>query len=221
MKKSTLLAASAASLIALTASTAATADIDWNVSPYVGADVQIRHVKFGHHFGNKRFKKNYPQANLFAGIKFCDFLGIELGYETTTNKSRTVTLGTPPIKTNSSARFRGPHADLVGFLPIFNECNLHLLGYVGIAHLKASLKQYDVLANGISPARTFNKHKSVLRLGAGVQHMINDCWGVRALVGWEKTKFNLVQNQPAATPQRVKLKNSYSYGLGAFYSFSL
>lgn len=129
---------------------------DWGccLTPYLGVDAQIRHMEFFKRFGGNVLKKNYPQGNFFAGLKFCDYVGVEFGYSMSQKKSQYKTLrdgdtvfgrvlGTsvPPatLRVDSSAysSIRGWNMNLMGFLPILCEDNsFNLIGAIGISQLK-------------------------------------------------------------------------------------
>lgn len=210
------LAILAAPLMMLAAS-AVTAENQWGFTPYVGADAQWRHMNFNGGLGDNLFRHEYPQGNLFAGIKLNDYLGIEVGYESTAKKNRTVylnggdvTAGTivnanTGVQYTTTAQIKGPHANLVGSFPISEEYRLKIFGMVGVAHLKANLKRTATTVVATLPppfgvtifppslafpngvTSTFNKRKSVLRLAGGLEHMFCNNWGVRATVTWENT----------------------------------
>ena len=244
------------SLLMLAAAGTATADMDLCLTPYVGVDAQIRHMPFQKDFGGNVLKKNYPQGNFFAGLKFNDYVGIEAGYEVSKKKSRSVkhnnsdiVFGKPleqneppfiPSVENISygtSKIYGWNANLMGFLPIFCEDNsLQLIGSVGIAQLKIKskneLKSLETTAtldsiteeingstqNTIIFNMHYKKRKAVLRLSSGIQNMITDCIGIRALVTWENTaKLRVTTGTKVFNTE--KPKNSFKYGLGIFTSF--
>lgn len=165
MKKLSLLAAPAVMLAASSSAFAMSSFTDWCLTPYAGVDAQIRHMALKDNFGGKQTVKNYPQGNFFAGLKVNDYLGIEVGYETTQRKSRNTTNGDlvsvfnvpnqshivfapllidgvfPVTTTDSvSSRIQGFNASLMGYFPICDEYCLQLIGGVGVARLRANIK---------------------------------------------------------------------------------
>ncbi len=207
----------------LLAASAATADNQWGFTPYVGADAEWRHLNYQTGFGENIFRHDYPQGNIYAGLKFNDYLAIEGGYEATGRKSRVTTLGPGNIFAGNStagttlqfsttSRIKGPHANLVGFLPIWDAYRLQLIGSVGFARLQENAEFTILTANGnpaIPDPRTFKQRKSILRVGAGLQQMISDSWGVRAMVKWENTnKFKMGSNIGRS---EIRHKNSFIY----------
>src|SRR5438094_598341 len=113
----------------LAASNSVSAD-PWGLSPYVGVDAEIRYTDFKRGFGNNLFRHNFPQGNLYAGLQFNDYFGLEVGFEATKklNRTRTVVPGeivngiTVPagntIQYVSTSHIYGPHADIIGLYPI-------------------------------------------------------------------------------------------------------
>ena len=270
MKKKLALLATPLMMFSLADSAIAGIDcMDLCLTPYVGADAQMRHMGFEKDFGGNALKKNYPQGNFFAGLKFNQYVGVEFGYEASKKKPRSVThnnsdivFGSPLQQgeptdlgfddtSHSSSKINGWNTNLVGFLPIFCEDNsLQLIGSVGVAQLKIrsknSLKNVLVITtfdpntgepNGTQSITTignrdFTKRKAVLRISSGIQNMITDCIGIRALVTWENTAklkahgklISLTENGTSIalseTIRRIsKPKNSFNYGLGIFTSF--
>lgn len=184
--------------------------------PYVGIDAQLRHMSFRKDFGHNLFKKNYGQVNLVGGLKFSDYVGVEVGYEqgfrrsgNSANTSESIELGRPiatvlgasitQFSTNSF-RIHGPHASIIGFLP-FCVCdqNFEWIGSVGIARLSAKFTHEPTgfrvfgrflnLPEDIRSEFTagFKKRKTVLRAMAGLQQNITQNVIIRASVAWEKT----------------------------------
>lgn len=239
--------------IVLLAASAATAENRFGLTPYVGADAEFRHMDYHKAFGGNVINHNSPQGNVYAGVRLSEYLGVEAGYEATKRKTRRSTLKNGDILTgftldnpaapapdvygfNTTTQTKGLHANFVGFLPICDLYRLQLIGMVGLARLKTktTLTWETLNDNSIGPAvptgqdiNIFRAKKTVLRLGAGLQHMINCNWGVRGMVKWEaskKLKMSSTTNpaitfgNPLATLS-IKPKNSVIYSLGVFYTF--
>lgn len=223
--KKTLAALLTTTIALLFTSTPLAANLS-DVRPYLGADAELRYMDFYKPFGSELLPHNYPQANLYLGLPLNEYLALEAGYEATGKKTRagTDTAGTKTFQANSTGQIKALHANLIGSFSICEQYRLKLIGLAGIARLKEKLVVVDITVNGVAvpPANntfTFKKSKSVLRLGAGLQHMINCNWGTRAMLKWEqsgklKTKAQEDNNFP------IRAKNSVIYSVGVFYTFN-
>ncbi len=221
---------------------------DFALTPYIGADAQLRYLDFKRGFGDNLFKHNSPQGNAYVGLKFNQFVGIEMGYQATKKQRKSlyltagqVNLGTvvpqsmilknglssqiSPISYTTQEKTQGFHMNIVGFYPIFPEYGLELFGSVGITQLKTNFSRQTLSVGGVPPLNSsilkFKKRKNIFRANIGLQQMITDCIGFRGTVGWENTaKFNKITPH-VVTPNltEVRLKNSIIYSLGLFRRF--
>ncbi len=126
---------------------------------YAGIDAQMRHMPFQKNFGGNILKRRYPEGNVFAGMKFNDYVGIEAGYEFSKKQHSTKThqvgevvfgLPIPPPEpelssityvSRASSKVNGFNLNLIGFLPILcEEYHTQLIGSVGIATLKTRIR---------------------------------------------------------------------------------
>jgi opacity protein-like surface antigen len=230
------LALLAAPIAMLAASTTTAANLLWDIKPYVGADAEWRHMNFQKGFGNNLFTHNYPQGNFYLGAQFNKYLAVEAGYEKTEGKTRTSILQTGDIQAgvliddpdttlreNSTGQIKGLHVNVIGLLPLCEAYRLQLIGMVGVTRLKSKLiKTITHIDNVVildDLSTHFKAKKSIFRLGAGLQHMINCNWGVRAMVKWEaskKLKMIGIENPELS----IRPKNSFIYSIGAFYRFN-
>jgi hypothetical protein len=223
-------------LTTIFAGTATASNFEWSkLKPYVGADAQERKMDFKGGFGDNIFQHTAPQGNIYAGLKFKDFVALELGYEATTTRTREATLttgdvaaGTPvpsvssPVVFKSKAKIKGPHVDLVGFYPFYADSPFQLLGSVGVAVLKGTFERRTIQMAGAASGtrRTLSHNKSVIRLAGGLQYMLGQHFGTRMTVGWVNTSKMVIQSDDAIAPIAiVKPKNSTTYGLGILWAF--
>ena len=86
MNKKIGLLVSVATIALSTTSAALAMTNEWwdGNKPYVGFDAQVRRMSFKGGFGNNLLQHHSPQGNLYAGVKFNEYVGVEAGYETTT-----------------------------------------------------------------------------------------------------------------------------------------
>ncbi len=208
----------------------------WNLQPYVGADIQMRRMDFKGGFGDNLFQHHSPQGNIYAGTKLDKNIGLELGFEATTTRTRTATLnagdvlaGAPlnaavtPCVLKSKAKLKGPHLDVVGFYTFDERYPLQLLGSVGVSVLKSTFERRTIQLPAPMVAktnRTMGKTKAVLRLAGGLQHMFSDHIGMRLTVNWVRTSQIVAKANDGIVPDAmIKPKNSTVYGLGALWVF--
>ena len=210
------------------------------LTPYAGIDAQVRHMNFKKGYGDNLFAHNTPQANLYAGLKFNEFVGIEIGVEGNSKKNKTkivragdtflgqpILLGISQTTYHATDKTTSFHANLIGFYPI--TCDNQVYASVGAARIKShfttrAITVLDDQGQSVfdSPLRTenFKKNKTVLRLGVGMQQMLTSNAGVRAGVTWENTsKLRDIKASGRTTPERIKLEDNFSYNLGLFWKF--
>lgn len=205
---------------------------------YLGVDAEWRDMGFKRGLGDNLFKRKYLEGNVYGGMKFTDYFGVEIGYRESAkkrsksaNEADQMELGdTIPAGVNYSSnlvQIKAPYINLVGYLPICKESGTELLGSVGFAHTWVRLRHRPtgIQVGPFSQAQQnglqddFKKEKFILQVKAGIQQLITCNFGIRAVVGWENTsKFkNIKSIQNDAL--RASLKNSTTYGLGAFFNF--
>ena len=158
--------------------------------------------------------KSYPGATVYLGAKFMENLGAEVGYDLSSNKKRTTTVGT----TSFSARVKrtGWHLDLVGFLPM-NDCS-NLFASLGAGWVKAKMSDVSGTTGAVVTSITASsKMKTVWRLGVGANYMLTEMFGVRAKVGFEGT--SALRNNVNNTGDKKYFKDSTTVAVGAFAQF--
>lgn len=200
--------------------------------PYVGFNGGMRYMHWPRDFGGNVFKRDYPEADVYLGSKITPYLGFQFGYKVTATRlkfpafSDDIVLGqttsTPPEKHAVRAQFKGWHAEVLGFMPIYPDC-VSLYGSVGFTHF--NLFQRDkVIENGFGGGtaflsgvgvRTFQKSKVILTLGLGTEFKLDERTYFRVFLGWDNTsRFNQIPAKESTTATVLQLKNSYFYGLG-------
>jgi hypothetical protein len=124
---------------------------------YAGYDAQIRQMPFKKNFGSNIFKGNrYEGHNIFFGIKYNEYVGIEIGFENSRIKNihnsymrpgdylfgTEINLPHPGFDSvlnlvDAKSKIRGINLSLMGFIPIFNEkYNTQLIGSIGASSFK-------------------------------------------------------------------------------------
>lgn len=206
--------------------------------PYVGAGVQYRHMPFVAGKGAGAFKTYFLEQQLYAGVKFNEYVGLETGYAFSTSQKKTTTfvggqmlmgsLLTPTevILSENRLKTRRISVDLVGFIPIVQD-KTELFFSAGIVSttFKFQCKQ---LAD---ETRTFNQveidrfkrnflaTRIIPRIGVGMQYKLSETYAVRFGILGERTSAfkNIVPKE--RSPYRIALKNSLNAQLSVVAKF--
>ena len=202
---------------------------------YIGADFKWNRVQLTKASGSDLIKRNYPQGNLFAGMKLNKWVAFEGGYETTSKKTKTTAvsngasflgdinpIGAPPFLVNAATmKLSGFHASMVGLYPLSEHYAIDLMGSLGLGYSKmSSTIQFSDPPLPEITTRNFSKRKMIPRVTLGVQQMVSKHLGLRAMLAWEKTSsFKNLAPTNADSALRMSLKDSHSLGLGVFYTF--
>ena len=214
--------------------------VAYELTPYLGLNARIRDLGFKKGYGKENFQSKMPEGEVVAGLKVNPYLGFELGYLRNIDLHRKTTtyypdqnLGLPDYynlgqseTAISALKIEGRSLNAVGFLPLSDT--VQLLGSVGITRFKIKLR-YMPIANetGLltqaeyeTSARDFIKSKYIPQAKVGIQYMLTQTVGLKALVGWEDTsRFNLLSNKQGSN-SRISLKDSYTMGLGLALYFN-
>jgi hypothetical protein len=206
---------------------------------YVGADGQVRHMKFNSGFGDNILRKSSPQANIYAGVKITENSAIEIGYETTITKGKKITLKEgdiingyripreiSPIVFETKAKVKGLHFDWIFFNKPFECSKFQLLGSVGISSLKGTVERKTVQI-GYPPRyagrnRTMSKRSAALRFTGGWQYYFDSGFGVRNTFSFVRTGKMVIKADdgiPGIVIPKVLPKDSLVVGLGVLYHF--
>lgn len=210
---------------------------DTHKTPYIGFDIQKRKMAYRDGFGDNLLSKNSTQNNLYAGLRFLNWLAIEAGYESGHSKDRFVILplgaivaGTQLTAPVSPAEFLGRfkitsrHINLVGFCPLAENIPIEAFLSVGISNIRGRFERHTVMVNNIrrTRVRVFFAQKDILRVAGGVQYWINDYMALRTSVAWSKTgKIRAMANDGifSVIPPSVKPKNTTVLGVGLLLAF--
>lgn len=205
----------------------------WHGTPYIGGDLQSRHMMLKKPYITGVNKNNYPGANIYVGLKYNPFVSVELGFQYNAKKSNNpyIPYDSPYTGTNHNVRsgievqqktiVQGCHANLIGLLPLNTSFKFDLMTLIGISRLqtKIFLKDYDLSIHEWSRLFIFKKGVWAPRLGIGAQSMLNTHMGIRALVVWEKTTQFKHMLESKNNEMILKPCNSFITSLGLFYQF--
>jgi hypothetical protein len=206
---------------------------------YIGADAQLRDMRFKNGFGDNLLKKKSPQGNVYVGIMLNDYSAFEIGYESTMERACTATLQSgecsagvivppaiSPATFRTKSRIKGAHFNLVGFYPLENWNNFKLLGGIGVSSLKGTVErktiEYSSMKIRPGTVRTMKKHKATLRFMGGLQYEADCGLGFRTTVSLIRTGKLVIKkddDHPSVYVPMIKPKDSIVYGVGTFWAF--
>jgi len=204
---------------------------------YIGADSQLRVTKFKEGFGDNLLRKHYPQGNIYTGFSLSENIGLEMGYESTTERSCDATLingeccaarhvprALSPAIFKTKLRIKGPHVGLIFFYPL-QDYPIKLLGSLGISAVKGTA-EINGIAIGHPPipgtVRALSKHKEALRVMGGAQYLTESGLGFRGSMSFIRTRKIVIKKSdahPSIHIPMIKLRDSIVYGLGAYWVF--
>ena len=222
-------------LSGLLVASSANADALGELNPYLGADYYQAWMR-GQSDWKKIFPRSYRGATVYVGTRFCDNLGVELGYDTSTRTKKewalpagarffNGTVSNTGITGTTKINRSGVHLDLLGFLPI-TGC-FDLFGAIGYGWVQSKIdiiQSVDSASSSQSSAlaSVAGKGRSVLRAGVGGSYMVNDMVGLRAKLGWETTSTLRVKGNQAFANlgyQSKGWKDTTALSIGAFVKF--
>lgn len=235
MKSKTLIIGAFSSIILLSSITSTAKSLSsLNITPYIGIDVGLQYFGFKSGYGDNLFTNKLPKGNLFIGINFNDYVGLEGGYESTIEKKRNTTLhgghstvlgnflpgGIEYMKYSSKVKISGWHLGITGRCPFYTS-NFFIIGYVGVKRANIKLVRDTILYKdyghpaipGEAQDQVIlgkNSKKNILKISGGIEYFFSNHLGLRALLGWENT----AKLKPISNNKNACLKNSFLYSIG-------
>ncbi len=147
----------------------------------------------------KALDKNKAGANIFAGVRFNQYFGAELGYGFIAKTKGNVkeSDGTNVSVTNKATNI---YVDAIGYLPVATKVDL--IGAVGVGRFS---NKGTSSADGVTQSGKTNKVGP--RVGVGAQYNFTDNVSARAMVRYQKAGSKNFQ------------KANTSLAVGAAYTF--
>lgn len=161
-------------------------------SPYVGLDAQWNVLRVEQDYKAGTLKKEVPAAQIFAGLRFSENFGLEVGGRLAKGSKSSE---------GSKYSLHAIHIGPVAYIPLTRS--IDLFGTAAISHLSLKLINQDIQA--------LKEKKAVFRYGVGAQFMLEEMVGVRTYLSWEQSS--------KLANEIVKPKNSMCYNLGVFATF--
>lgn len=222
---------------------------DWGVKPNLGIDVGVKRQSFNNAFGEQHFRQDYPESNLYFGVKFHPYVGMEVGYQSVYRQQRwqyydegfgvlgssaTLPGGLEQRTFSSDVHGQGWNISLLGYWPVCPKTKTELMLALGMAWQK--LYYSTVVALDDNPATPLamwdSDTRAMFRAGVGIRQMITKHFGSRLQVFWEDTsKLSATFPVPVgqggvSTPTTpadnytVRPRDNYSVLLGFFFQIT-
>ncbi len=207
---------------------------DW-IQPLIGVDYEWSKMR-GSNSWRSILPKSYTGGDIYIGAQFSEYVGVELGYQSTTKKTRKhafkaqdqfFDISVPADSTSKvNVRFHGWYFDLLGYLP-FDNC-FGLIGTVGYGVIRPKVVGMDSIAflNTLGGGSIHGRTVGGFRLGAGGQYMLTDFVGIRALARWKNTAHLKFKSNSTFAPiaqqfriSRRLFKDTGSLLVGIFVKF--
>lgn len=189
----------AAAIIALATAGVANARSYETVSFNLGGELSINKPAFAKTNDQtdqevvKALKKNKAGANIFAGVRFNQYFGAELGFGAIAKTKSTV----DGIAISNKAT--NVYVDALGYLPV--AAKVDLIGAVGVGKFSNKVTQTD--EDGKSKDKF---SKTGARVGVGAQYYFTDNVSARAMVRYQQANKDFQ-------------KSNTSLALGVAYTF--
>lgn len=218
----------------------------WGIKPNIGIDAGVKNQSFNSGFGEEHFRQDYPETNLYFGMKFHPYVGIEGGYQYMYRLQREqyYPIGSSVLGSSnafpgaleqrtfiSNVNGQGWNLSLLGFWPICPRTKTELMAAVGLVWQKLYYSTVAITDN--APATPLamweSSDRTLFRVGLGVRQMITKHFGSRFQVFWEDTS-KLSASFPVPVGQggrsfptteadsyTAKPRDNYSFLFGFFF----
>ncbi|MBS0288970.1 MAG: hypothetical protein JSS07_02885 [Proteobacteria bacterium] len=211
-----------------------------------GVDVGAYKQDFETSFGKDHFTDHYPYTNIYLGLKFNPYVGIEGGYEHIYRQDEKTfypvlngvtvpvlgffsPLNTDPVFYLSDMFSKSWHLNLVGYWPICPN-KTDLMASIGIAWLKMYIDTVAISDPTVATevVRFASDNKALARATIGIKQMITQHFGARLQFLWENTSkieaatfvplpLGVLEPTTGQDNYTVKPKNSYGADIGFFF----
>jgi hypothetical protein len=192
---------------------------------YLGFDAQHIWVK-GDSEWNNVFQSMHPGANIYLGVRLSNFIGLELGYSWTTRKTKNygVAAGETAFGiTNSAAttistqvRLKNTHFDINAYFPMGKYMEVITSLGIGASRQGMIITSSTTSNLGNALVQVRGKTTPVGRLGLGLEGMVTDTTGIRAMWRYDTLSRVKVRSAPTGVSDKV-FKNSSTILLGLIW----
>lgn len=213
---------------------------NWDLKPYVGIEAHVRYIDLESRFGKPLFKRTLSQFGIYGGYPLNDYIGIELGFETTFNRTYHRTLLANEFFPGSRIKLPIGHFELytlsqyvdsinlgvITCMPVISEYNWIFM-VIGVSHTKIRssfvfLGSYYVEnpdeETVFENSRSFDQEQLIPFIKIGTQHKIAPNTIVRIFVDWKKTeRFRIKSLKWERDISQINYQNTMGCGVGLIY----
>lgn len=215
-----------------------------DMNPYLGVDGQVRQMRWQENLGKDHLRNVLWQHNYFAGMRFNDYWGLEMGYQHTFNNFKNINIKVNEMFLNADygntvaaefkvkSKVRGFNFNLKGYWPLWTKggCQYDAYALLGASRLTIAAEQMQLTDIGTGAPRTaqqitdshqhYKANSWASRVGLGMQVTMKEHYGLRAGLHWEGTSsFTLEEKPLTGLEQMAKPKRSWIGSVGLFYKF--
>ncbi len=188
-----------------------------------GADGLYTHVTPKSDYG-KIFRIIKPGTNFYIGYNW-ESIMLEIGYLSTTRKSKTTMLATgsefisqtttQPTLINGQVRFRNTHLDLNFFTNFYEKINIVTAVGIGFIRPKVTFRATDLISNKIPYQGITTKTSAVFRVGVGLAYFLNNNASIRTMGYFDQ--YSRIRFREPKEPDNKAFKNAYTVLVGLFF----
>ena len=174
---------------------------------------------------SKIFRTYKPGTNFYLGCSWQDNIFLEIGYLSTTRKSKSTILqlnsrflGQPitvPTKLNGQVRLRNTHFDLNFIANFYETINIATSLGIGFTRPHITLKAFNATSNAaiVNPVAIVPKTNAIFRAGAGIICNLNNKVNFRVMFYFDH--YSLIKlREPIG--MHKPFKNAYTLSVGIY-----
>lgn len=170
------------------------------------------------------FRTTQPGLNFYIGYSWPSIM-LEIGYLSTTRKSKNNTLATnteflsqttnQPTIVNGQMRFRNTHLDLNFFTNFYEKINIVTSLGVGFIRPNIRFTAKDLSSNGISYQGIVGKTSAAFRAGVGLSYSLNKNTVLRTMGYFDQ--YSRIRFREPGEPNNKPFQNAYTLLSGILF----
>ena len=206
--------------------------------PYVGFELIQTNQNYKEGYGKGLFYKDQVNYNVFGGLRFARWLGLEAGYEASSKKGSQVRLeagdrfpGNVLLDPGEFAIMESTIQVTHPYAGIFATCGwrcISMQAMIGasVSHLKARYASLATETGNLttdqynSTVRTFSKTKVLPMAKISGLYKFNNNFALRANFNYRNTSLMKTKAQQGSGVAEIKMKDTIGVGLGVLFTFN-